>query len=79
MNIIADGYERYVFSNPGKICRARRLVLVKVCRAYQHDLEKTNVARRVYLKCKRWLELRRELSQLDQDLANNLYLNSSNI
>ncbi len=75
MNIVVDGQERYVAANPDKILRARRLVLLEVCRAYQADLENAGFLGRFYLRCKRWLELKRKLAQLDHDVEKNLYLN----
>lgn len=74
MNIVADGQERYVAANPGKILRARRLVIREVCRAHHTDLKNANGLKQVYLKCKRWLELHRKLNELQQDLDRNLYL-----
>lgn len=79
MNIIADGQERYVASNGSKIRKARRAVIAEVSKKYKGALQDASFLQRHYLRCKRWLELRRKLNELEQDLARNLYLNSSGL
>ncbi len=74
MNIVADGRERYVASNPGKIRKARKAVMAEVDQKYKGALQEAGLLQRGYLKCHRWLELRRKLYQLKQDLDKNLYL-----
>jgi hypothetical protein len=74
MNIVEDGQKRYLGSNARKLSRARRLLRLEVCRAYQGDLENADAVGRFYLKSKRWLELRRKLNRLEADLAGHLYL-----
>ncbi len=73
MNIVEDGKERYIESNRGKIRKMRRLVIIEVNQKYEDAIRESNSVRRVYLRCKRWLELRQKLNQLQQDLDRNLY------
>jgi hypothetical protein len=77
MNIVDGGQERYSLSNEGRLRRAQRVLLLEVCRAYQDDLASADFIKRVYLRCKRWLELRQKLNQLQQDLDRNLYLQAA--
>jgi hypothetical protein len=77
MNIVADGWERYVASNGGKIRKARRAVIAEVNQKYRNALQEASFLQQHYLKFKRWLELRRRLNQLEQDLDRNLYLQHS--
>lgn len=79
MNIVVDGQERYVAGNGGEIRKARRAVIVEVHQKYENALQEAGFLQRIYLRCKRWLELRRRLNQLDHDLDRNLYLNSHKI
>jgi hypothetical protein len=73
MNIVADGYERYVLSNGERIHKAERLLKIQVYKKYKRELRGTHFLRRQYLRVKRELELQRKLAQLGQDLVRNLY------
>jgi hypothetical protein len=73
MHIVADGYERFFSNNEARFRRMKRVIRVDVCRNYQALLEQSSFTRRNYLRLKRWLELRRKLARLEQDLVNNLY------
>jgi hypothetical protein len=73
MQIVADGYERYVLSNEARIRRVERSLKIEVYKKYKAELEQATFLRRYYLRVRRWLELRRNLAQLDRDLAGNLY------
>lgn len=74
MNIVEDGQRRYVASNGGKICRARRVVMVEVNQKYKHALQEASYFQHRYLRFRRWLELSRRLRELEADLSRQLYL-----